>query len=85
MLNISTNSILGDVSQEKWSGLRRVNDFRSGRLLLRLLIILSVIFIVALFLPWTQHIRTKGKVTTLLPQQRPQSINTIIPGRIEAL
>ena len=83
MLNISRNSIVGDVTQNNWSGLRRVNDFSSGRLLLRLLTILSVVFVVALFLPWTQHIRTKGKVTTLLPQQRPQSINTIIPGRIE--
>ncbi len=44
---------------------------------------LSVLFVAALFLPWTQHIRAKGNVTTLLPQQRPQTINTIIPGRIE--
>ena len=83
MLNISRNTIIGDISQEKWSGLKRVNDFRSGRLLLRFLVTLSVVFVIALFLPWTQHIRTKGKVTTLLPQQRPQGINTIIPGRIE--
>ena len=35
-----------------------------------------------LFLPWTQNIRSKGKVTTLRPEQRPQEINTIIGGRI---
>jgi len=35
-----------------------------------------------LFLPWTQNIRSKGRVTTLRPEQRPQQINTIIGGRI---
>ncbi len=35
-----------------------------------------------LFLPWTQNIRSKGRVTTLRPEQRPQEINTIIGGRI---
>ena len=83
MLNISNNSINRDVDQVKWSGLRRVNEFHSGRLLLRLLTVFSILFVVALFLPWTQHIRAKGKVTTLLPQQRPQGINSVIPGRIE--
>ena len=83
MLNISNNRINSDVQPEKWSGLRRVNNYKSGRLLLRLLVILSLVFLIALFLPWTQHIRTKGKVTTLLPQQRPQGINSIIPGKIE--
>ena len=35
-----------------------------------------------LFLPWTQNIRSRGRVTTLRPEQRPQEINTIIGGRI---
>ncbi|MBZ5855475.1 HlyD family secretion protein [Flavihumibacter profundi] len=38
--------------------------------------------LVILFLPWTQNIRAKGKVTTLRQEQRPQEMNTIIPGRI---
>lgn len=83
MLNISEHSVNKDVRPENWSGLQRVNQYKSGRLLLRLLSILSLVFLIALFLPWTQHIRTKGKVTTLLPQQRPQGINSIIPGKIE--
>lgn len=43
--------------------------------------ILIVLFFL-LFLPWTQNIRSKGRVTTLRPEQRPQQINTIIGGRI---
>jgi multidrug resistance efflux pump len=36
-----------------------------------------------LFLPWTQNIRSKGLVTALRPDQRPQTIHSIIAGRIE--
>jgi multidrug efflux pump subunit AcrA (membrane-fusion protein) len=38
--------------------------------------------VVMLFIPWTQNIRSEGAVTTLRPEQRPQQMNNIIPGRI---
>lgn len=42
-----------------------------------------LIFIaIMMFLPWTQNINTSGTVTTLYQDQRPQEMNTIIPGRI---
>ncbi|WP_428095125.1 biotin/lipoyl-binding protein [Candidatus Pollutiaquabacter sp.] len=34
-------------------------------------------------MPWTQNIRSSGSVTTYLPQDRPQSLQSVIPGRIE--
>jgi multidrug efflux pump subunit AcrA (membrane-fusion protein) len=37
---------------------------------------------VILFLPWTQNIRARGSVTTLRQEQRPQELNSIIPGKI---
>ncbi len=40
------------------------------------------IFILFLFLPWTQNIRARGNVTTLYQDQRPQQVNTIIGGRV---
>jgi multidrug resistance efflux pump len=40
------------------------------------------IFLIFLFLPWTQNIRAKGTVTTLGQDQRPQQVNTIIGGRV---
>jgi multidrug resistance efflux pump len=55
----------------------------TGRRLRRMLMILGLIFLGALFLPWTQNIQTSGSVTTLLPNQRPQEIQSIIAGRIE--
>jgi multidrug efflux pump subunit AcrA (membrane-fusion protein) len=35
-----------------------------------------------LFLPWTQNIKAKGNITTLFQEDRPQQINTPIPGKI---
>lgn len=41
-----------------------------------------LVFIIFLFLPWTQNIRSKGMVTTLLQEQRPQQVNSIIGGQV---
>jgi multidrug resistance efflux pump len=38
--------------------------------------------LIVLFLPWTQNISSSGHVTTLYQDQRPQQINTVIPGKI---
>lgn len=38
--------------------------------------------VVILFLPWTQNVKAKGTVTTLYQEQRPQQLNSPIPGRI---
>ncbi len=35
-----------------------------------------------LFLPWTQNIKSKGQITTLYQEQRPQELNSPIPGKI---
>ena len=45
----------------------------------------GIIFFLAIimFLPWTQNIKSNGDVTTLYQDQRPQEINSPIPGRIE--
>ncbi|MBC7937023.1 MAG: HlyD family efflux transporter periplasmic adaptor subunit [Rhizobacter sp.] len=43
---------------------------------------LIILLVLVLFLPWTQNIRSKGNITTLKQEQRPQQINTIIPGKV---
>ncbi|MFN8289046.1 MAG: HlyD family efflux transporter periplasmic adaptor subunit [Chitinophagaceae bacterium] len=48
----------------------------------RWFIICISVFIIFLFLPWTQNIRAKGSVTTLYQDQRPQQVNTLIGGRV---
>jgi adhesin transport system membrane fusion protein len=49
----------------------------------RLLAVLMVIILIFLFLPWTQNVRADGRVTTLRPEQRPQTVHATISGRIE--
>ena len=38
---------------------------------------------IILFMPWTQNVESTGKVSTLNPENRPQTITTRIAGRIE--
>lgn len=37
---------------------------------------------IVLFLPWTQNIRSNGSITTLRQEDRPQELNSIIPGKV---
>ncbi|MEY3349775.1 MAG: hypothetical protein RLY46_1814 [Bacteroidota bacterium] len=41
-----------------------------------------IFLLLFLMLPWTQNISTNGTITTLYQDQRPQELNSIIPGRI---
>ncbi|MBT2558499.1 HlyD family efflux transporter periplasmic adaptor subunit [Hymenobacter sp. ISL-91] len=61
---------------------RRVQTPRTGRVLARWLAVLGVLTIAAGFLPWTQNIRSTGRLTTLRPQDRPQQVPSTIAGRI---
>ncbi len=41
-----------------------------------------LLMLIILFLPWTQNIKASGTVSTLKQEQRPQKINSSIPGTI---
>jgi len=43
-----------------------------------------ILLVIIAFLPWTQNIRAKGMITTLRLEQRPQELNTVIAGKVEA-
>lgn len=43
---------------------------------------IMVLLLSVIFLPWTQNIKAKGNITTLKQEQRPQNINSPIPGKI---
>ena len=49
----------------------------------RILMITAAIVVGILFIPWTQNITSSGSIISLNPDSRPQSIETIIGGRIE--
>ncbi|MEZ4987214.1 MAG: HlyD family efflux transporter periplasmic adaptor subunit [Saprospiraceae bacterium] len=55
-----------------------------GNLMLRKWILsILALFILILFLPWQQNIQAKGKITTVDPADRPQTIQATIAGRID--
>lgn len=49
----------------------------------KIMISIGILGVLFLFLPWTQNIAGNGNVTTLKPNQRPQTIQSLISGRIE--
>ena len=83
MLNISDNSIKEQLNIEDFPSYRYNRLPASNRMLSLWLALTLLLTIIVFFLPWTQNIQMKGKVTTLLPGQRPQDINSAIAGRIE--
>ncbi|OZI09826.1 biotin attachment protein [Siphonobacter sp. BAB-5385] len=83
MLNISPKRVEPDISENEIQSLKTLSTHRTGRKLARWIVgILSVLFIV-LFMPWQQNINGTGTVTALTPQDRPQTVQNIIAGRIE--
>ena len=83
MLNISNNTINERIKVDSFSSFKIVKLSNSNHLFTRWLISLFLFFIIFLFLPWTQNIQSKGKVTILRPEHRPQTIHSTLPGRIE--
>lgn len=83
MLNISENSIKEKLNIENFSSYRFNQLPKANRMLAWWLTGFLLVTLIVFFLPWTQNIQMKGKVTTLLPEQRPQDVNATIAGKIE--
>ncbi|WP_310554777.1 biotin/lipoyl-binding protein [Flavobacterium sp.] len=83
MLNISKNNIFPIKTLEKYKNIKGLNHRPHYKILNRIIGLVSIIGILFLFLPWTQNISGSGSVTTLKPNQRPQTIQTVIAGKIE--
>lgn len=83
MLNISHNQLNKSVDITNSKSGKRVFHGRYYKYFNRFLGAFTIIGFIILFLPWTQSITGRGQVTTLTPDQRPQNIQSPIPGRIE--
>ncbi|MEN0004167.1 MAG: biotin/lipoyl-binding protein [Bacteroidota bacterium] len=83
MLNISPNTINQKVVFSQFNSFSRVTLSSANSMFVRWLYGTFILLLIFLFLPWTQNIQTKGKVTTLSPEHRPQTIHSTIAGRIE--
>lgn len=68
---------LGTLSDQK------ILKTHGSRLLGRIMLIILFLFAIMLFLPWRQTIPGRGTVTALTPEDRPQTVQNQIGGRIE--
>lgn len=83
MLNISKSGLYKRVNLEGFKSTEKVFHKRHYKHFNRFLKVFAVVVVVILFLPWTQNVTGTGFLTTLTPDQRPQTIQSPIPGRIE--
>ena len=83
MLNISHNKLNKKVDLSSYKSSKKVLEKEHYTYFNRFLMVFAIILIIILFLPWTQTISSSGYVTTLTPEQRPQTIQSPIPGRVE--
>ena len=83
MLNISENKLHQKFDLTRFKAGRKVFHKRNYRYINRFLLSFFILVLIVLFLPWTQTISGRGFVTTLEPNQRPQTVQSQIPGRIE--
>ena len=83
MLNISDNTVNQEVELSRFNSFKQTVLSNANRMFTRWLLFTLFLVLIFLFLPWTQNVQSKGKVTTLQPGQRPQTIQSTIAGRIE--
>ena len=83
MLNISNNKKTPIQDLLRYSTIANLTNRPHYKILNRIILVTCVLSIMVLFVPWTQNISGVGAVTTLKPNQRPQTIHTMIAGRIE--
>ena len=83
MLNISNNKLDRESIEGKYSVFKLVETTSYNKSIIQILCVGLVIFLITLFLPWTQNITVNGKVTTLQPDHREQTIHSMISGRVD--
>jgi len=83
MLNISNNELHKKIPLTDFNSGKMVFEKEYYKVINKFLFAFAIIVLIILFLPWTQNITGQGQVTTLKPNQRPQTIQSQIPGRIE--
>ncbi|WP_435181688.1 HlyD family secretion protein [Cellulophaga omnivescoria] len=83
MLNISKNKVSQYVDLSNYRSGKEIFNKEYHKGFKTFLKIFSIFLVLVLFLPWTQNITSQGNVTTLKPNQRPQTLQSQIPGRVE--
>ncbi len=83
MLDLSPHNPVPVLNRSTFASFKAIGKASANALFAKWLIAICAVLIGGMFLPWTQNIRARGTVTSLSPDQRPQTIHAIIPGRVE--
>lgn len=83
MLNITENRVEKWIDMNQFKSAKIFEDNKGYRMVKKTIWVLGLLLLVFLFLPWTQNVSGAGSVTTLKPNQRPQTVQSAIAGRIE--
>ena len=67
---------------QNYASVQLLNRKKSPKRMLKISFWFFAILTIILFLPWTQNITSKGNVTSLNQNNRPQTIQAVIGGRI---
>ncbi|MEM7551642.1 MAG: HlyD family efflux transporter periplasmic adaptor subunit [Bacteroidota bacterium] len=84
MLNLSSYRIDKHIDDSKLNTLKTLKTPSAGKVFAKWMMGFFGVFFIVLFIPWQQNIRGEGLVTAFNPANRPQSIETAIPGRISS-
>ena len=83
MLNISDNNEFNSERINEYDSFTKIIKIDLAKKIVYWVMYLFILVIVFSFLPWTQNISCKGYVTTLNPEQKPQSVYSTIAGKID--
>jgi multidrug efflux pump subunit AcrA (membrane-fusion protein) len=83
MLNISKIKLENRLDLSTYASGKKILNRTHFKYFNRFLFGFAVILFIVLFMPWTQTVIGNGAVTTLTPGQRPQTLQSPIPGRLE--
>ncbi len=82
MKNFLTVNIENEASNPEYKSFSKIYKISQKRSVRNWLFGILIILALVLIMPWTQHIRARGTVTTLRQEHRPQELNAVFPGRI---
>jgi len=73
-----------EIYQEKLNSLKNLHTPPVAKMIASWILGVSLMGFVVLFMPWQQNIMAEGELTALRPSDRPQTVEAVIAGRIQA-
>jgi multidrug resistance efflux pump len=83
MLETTENGVEKWIDITQFKSTKIFEDDKGYQRVKKTICVLGILLLFFLFLPWTQNVGGAGSVTTLKPNQRPQTVQSAIAGRIE--